>query len=122
MTSYNFYSIVAPVLEAGTWSNRGTTPKIKRFTFEDFEAMTEFGILLRHSDKESYLSTAGTVIYEKIRGTIYLRDTKEANLENAEADLKDILKAGISFDLVDTTYNEPMPNTYELQMEIEVTQ
>jgi len=118
--SQTFFDIVSAVLSAATWTNRGETPLIKRFTRESWQALLEFGMLLQDTSKDPILAANGSVIYQDVSGIVYLADTQQELLDLAELDLKEILKNNFCFKFFGVTYDTPGDNSYGFAIGVKV--
>jgi hypothetical protein len=118
--SETFFDAVKNAIANGSWSRRGKSPKVKRFSRDSWMSMTEFGVLIQDSLKLPKLSINGSVIYEDNRGQVYLADTKQSNLDLAEKDLKDIFKENFCHQIYLWVYDNPNENTYGFRTEIKI--
>jgi len=118
-----FYSVVEPVLLAGTWTNVGSTPKIKREHVEGWSGIEDEGILIEDSiakELEEGTASDGTIVYETLRGVIKVRSTIESELDKYEADIKAILKASSLGYQILNILPIPYENKYSLEMEVKI--
>lgn len=120
ITKFTFFEKVQPILSAATWTNRGVTPIVKLFSKERRQGMIDFGILLENLPKKEIAEISGTVVYENLVGIIHAHDTKQANLDKIEKDLKVILPANFGMEYLGTLPDTPGENSYGFQMRISV--
>lgn len=118
--SQTFFEIISAIFSAATWTNRGQTPKSKRFSRESWQSQTDFGILLQDTTKDPILAANGSVIYQDVSGVIYIRDTTQDLLNLAELDVKEILKNNTCFNFFGVTYDTPADNTFGTAMGVRV--
>ena len=101
----DFVGVVVPILEAGTWTNLGSIPKIT----VDGKAGPSFGnkrgnknqrVEVKNSDglsNDPDLAFDGTIIQSNLHGEISPVSTDKSKRNKMKTDIKDIIKAaGIS--------------------------
>ena len=115
-----FFDAAKTIFENYSWSNRGRVPKVKRFSRESWAGMVDYGMLIQDSLKLPVISAVGSVIFENNRAQIYMADTKQSNLDLAEADLKQALKENFCFKPYLWVYDNPNENTYGFRTEINI--
>lgn len=118
--SQTFFEILSAIFSAATWTNRGETPIVKRFTRESWQSQTDYGILLHDTTKDPILAANGSVIFQEVSGIVYIRDTKQSQLNLAELDVKEILKNNTCFNFFGVTYDTPADNTFGTAMGVRV--
>lgn len=121
MGNYTLYDVVSTVLNAGTWSNKGTDPNVKRFNVENWSGLGHFGVLIEDEPKNPVQDFTGSIVYEKINGNIYLRDVSQAELDKLEADLKSLMESNLNYRINDIEYGPTGNNLFQLIMNVSVT-
>lgn len=121
MTTYTFYGIVAPILKAGTWTNKGSAPTIKEEGPDNWETLENRGILLKNSSNITSLTVTSSLILRGLRGIIKMRDTTQLEIDKMEADIIDILEKGdISIAKIGIT-PIPMEHIFNTEISLEVS-
>jgi hypothetical protein len=102
----DFVDIIVPVLEAGTWTNLGSTPKITTNqkagpSHTSRRHAKNVRVEVKNTDgaaDDTPLTFNGTPIYQNLSGEITIVHTDKQKRNYAKTDLQNILKAGgISF-------------------------
>ena len=94
MTEYtDFVDIIVPVLEAGTWTNLGSTPKVIGKNIKSARGNKNARIEVKNEEGGS-IETAfdGSVIYRSLRGSIIPVSTKGSDRNKMKADIMAIMK------------------------------
>ena len=100
--TYDFVDYIAPILEAGTWTNYGSSPKIVRQGKSGPSRPSPRGnkndrVEIKNGDggdDVTELTFEGTPMYQFLGGEITLVSTQKANRNKMKTDLLAILKAG----------------------------
>ena len=95
MTEYkDFVDIVQPILEAGSWTNLGHTPKIIGKNIKSARGNKNERTEVRNEEGGS-IETAfdGSVIYRTLRGSVIPVSTKGSDRDKMKADVMAIMKS-----------------------------
>lgn len=104
--TYDFVDVIVPILQAGTWTNFGSTPKITANQksgpgFASIRGNKNGRIEVKNEEgpaDSTELTYDGTPIFDNLSGQVALVSTDKSDRNKMKTDLVVILKAaGISF-------------------------
>jgi len=95
----DFVDIIVPILEAGTWTNYGSTPKIISMNLKSSRGNKNARIEVKNEEGGSIdIAFDGSIIYQSLRGSIIMVSTDGSDRNKMKKDVMAIMKtSGIPF-------------------------
>jgi hypothetical protein len=94
MSSQSPAQILSDILLAGTWTNFGSTPKIKVIAKDTGRGLLNDGVTVKNgAGGHAEQAFDGSLIYEELVGQIYAKARNETNRDALRADIFSIIQA-----------------------------